>query len=72
MELEDVFRLIANYGFPIVLSIFLLWRIDFFFSQMLENQKEFSKTITLEMVKIKQGIYDLRNERRKSDKSLIL
>lgn len=70
MEVENVFRLIANYGFPIVLSMFLLWRIDFFFSQMVENQKDFQKTITLEMIKIKQGIYDLRNDRRKSDKSL--
>jgi len=62
LGIEKLLSLIANYGFPIVLSIYLLWRLDYFFSQIVENQKEFSRNVTLEIIQIKQDLRDLRLE----------
>lgn len=60
--MTEIFYNIANYGFPIVLSVYLLWRLDYFFGQIVENQKEFSKNITFEIINIKQDLRDLRIE----------
>ena len=57
MEIETVLDLLANQGFPIVLSILLIFRIDRFmqdiilsqkegYKQILENTKEIHNTIT--------------------------
>jgi len=57
MEIESVLDLFANQGFPIVLSILLIFRIDRFmqdiiftqkegYRQILENSKEIHDTMT--------------------------
>jgi len=57
MEIETIMNLLANQGFPIVLSILLIFRIDRFmqdiilsqkegYKQILENTKEIHNTIT--------------------------
>ena len=57
MEIETVLDLFANQGFPIALSILLIFRIDRFmqeivvaqkegYRQVLENTKEIHNTIT--------------------------
>ena len=57
MEIKTVLDLLANQGFPIVLSILLIFRIDRFmqdiilsqkegYKQILENTKEIHNTIT--------------------------
>ena len=57
MEIETVMDLLANQGFPIALSILLIFRIDRFmqdiilsqkegYKQILENTKEIHNTIT--------------------------
>ena len=57
MEIETVLDLLANQGFPIALSILLIFRIDRFmqdiilsqkegYKQILENTKEIHNTIT--------------------------
>ena len=57
MEIETVLDLLANQGFPITLSILLIFRIDRFmqdiilsqkegYKQILENTKEIHNTIT--------------------------
>ena len=40
MEIETVLDLLANQGFPIVLSILLIFRIDRFMQEIVKAQKE--------------------------------
>lgn len=43
--MEDIYSSIANLGFPIVLSIYLLVRIEGKLNQLSESIMELSKTI---------------------------
>ena len=60
MDIEYVLKLIANNGFPLVLSVYLVWKLEFFINEIIKNQKEFSKSITTEIKEIKQALNDLR------------
>ena len=53
-------KLIANNGFPLVLSVYLVWKLEFFINEIIKNQKEFSQNITIEIREIKKTINDLR------------
>ena len=41
-------KLIANNGFPLVLSVYLVWKLEFFINEIVKNQKEFSHNVTAE------------------------
>ncbi|MBU2439721.1 MAG: hypothetical protein ABIK21_05290 [bacterium] len=60
MDIEYVLKLIANNGFPLVLSVYLVWKLEFFINEIIKNQKEFSQNITIEIREIKKTINDLR------------
>lgn len=60
MELEYIIKLIANNGFPIVLSLYLVIRIDYFTNELIKNQKEFSRNITREIRDINKTISELK------------
>ena len=60
LDIEYVLKLIANYGFPLVLSLYLVYKLEFFINEIIKNQKEFSKGITTEIKEIKQAINELR------------
>ena len=60
MDIEYVLKLIANYGFPLVLSVYLVYKLEFFINEIIKTQKEFSKGITAEIKEIKQAINELR------------
>jgi len=53
-------KLIANNGFPLVLSVYLVWKLEFFINEIIKNQKEFSQSVTIEIKEIKKTINDLR------------
>ena len=53
-------KLIANYGFPLVLSVYLVYKLEFFINEIIKTQKEFSQNITAEIKEIKQAINELR------------
>jgi len=55
-----VLKLIANNGFPLVLSVYLVWKLEFFINEIIKNQKEFADNITVEIKEIKQAINELR------------
>jgi len=55
-----VLKLIANNGFPLVLSIYLVYKLEFFITEIIKNQKEFADNITVEIKEIRQSINDLR------------
>ena len=60
LDIEYVLKLIANNGFPLVLSVYLVWKLEFFINEIIKNQKEFSHSITAEIKEIKQAINELR------------
>jgi len=60
LDIEYVLKLIANNGFPLVLSIYLVYKLEFFITEIIKNQKEFSQNITAEIKEIKKTINDLR------------
>ena len=60
VDIEYVLKLIANNGFPLVLSVYLVWKLEFFINEIIKNQKEFSQNVTAEIKEIKQTINELR------------
>ena len=60
LDIEYVLKLIANNGFPLVLSVYLVWKLEFFINEIVKNQKEFSQSVTIEIKEIKQTINELR------------
>ena len=60
MEPEYIFKLIANNGFPLVLSIYLVIKLEYFINELVKNQKEFSRNVTSEIKEINHSIHDLR------------
>jgi len=60
LDIGYMLKLIANNGFPLVLSIYLVYKLEFFINEIIKNQKEFSQSVTLEIKKIKKTISDLR------------
>jgi len=60
LDIEYVLKLIANNGFPLVLSVYLVWKLEFFITEIVKNQKEFSHNVTAEIKEIKQTINELR------------
>ena len=60
LDIEYMLKLIANNGFPLVLSIYLVYKLEFFINEIIKNQKEFSRNITVEIKEIKKTISDLR------------
>jgi len=64
VTLEDFLRLAGNYFFPMVLSIYLVIKIDKLMTSLVVNQKEFSNMVLLELKEIKQDILDCRKDIR--------
>jgi hypothetical protein len=60
LDIEYILKLIANNGFPLVLSVYLVWKLEFFINEIIKNQKEFSQSVTVEIKEIKKTINDLR------------
>ena len=69
LDIEYMLKLIANNGFPLVLSIYLVWKLEFFINEIIKNQKEFSRNITIEIKEIKKTISDLRSTSPKTSES---
>jgi len=44
--MEDFFKITGNYFFPLVLSVFLIYRIDKFLSLITEDMKAIKETQT--------------------------
>ena len=58
--MEDFFKLAGNYFFPMVLSIYLVVKIDKLITTMVSNQAIFQACITKEIKEIKTDIYNIR------------
>lgn len=60
MDIEYILKLVANNGFPLVLSVYLVYKLEYFINEIIKNQKEFSCNITTEIKEINHAINDLR------------
>ena len=58
--MEEFFDLVGNYFFPMILSVYLVIKIDKFMGSLITNQKEFSDNVLKEMKEIKQDILNIR------------
>ena len=69
--IENILDLTGNYFFPLILSTFLIYRIDKFLSALLVSNNDFHITITKELKEIKQDILDLRLDMAKTKGNFI-
>ena len=60
MDIEYMLKLIVNNGFPLVLSVYLVIKLEYFINELVKNQKEFSRNVTSEIKEINHSINDLR------------
>ena len=58
--MEEFFNLAGNYFFPMVLSIYLVIKIDKLMTSLIANQKEFSDMVCSELKEIKNDIRELK------------
>ena len=58
--MEEFLGLIGNYYFPLVLSVYLVFKIDKLMSSLIENQKSFGDSILKEMKEIKNDMLNIR------------
>lgn len=64
--MNSIFELLGNYFFPMCLSVYLIFRIDHFMTELVKNQKEFSRIIIGEIKDIKKDILEIRLDMAKS------
>lgn len=58
--MELIFEMIATYGFPIVISIYLIYKLEYFLNQMVKTNKDLAEIIAKEIREMKTAIVDLR------------
>ena len=64
MELVNLSEIIANQGFPIALSIFLIFRIDRFMQQLVSTQKEGYQQIFKQVSIVQKTLTQLNQQNR--------
>ncbi len=64
MEIKTILDIIANQGFPIVLSILLIFRIDRFMQEIVKAQKEGYRQILENTKEIHNTITNLNQQNR--------
>jgi len=57
---KEILDLIGNYFFPMILSVYLVIKIDKLMSSLISNQKDFAEKILFEMKEIKKDILQIR------------
>jgi len=46
-------KLIANNGFPLVLSVYLVWKLEFFINEIIKNQKASRQSMNYGLILLK-------------------
>ena len=64
MDIISLTELIANQGFPIALSIFLVFRIDRFMQQLVSTQKEGYEQIFKQVSIVQKTLTQLNQQNR--------
>ena len=64
MDIANLAEMIANQGFPIALSIFLIFRIDRFMQQLVSTQKEGYQQIFKQVSIVQKTLTQLNQQNR--------
>ena len=64
MDIANLAEMIANQGFPIALSIFLIFRIDRFMQQLVSTQKEGYQQIFKQVSFVQKTLTQLNQQNR--------
>lgn len=62
MTIEEIFKLIGTYGFPTVLSVFLIIRLDFYLKETIKTNKSLASTISTEIKELHIVMRELRSD----------
>lgn len=62
MTIEEVFRLIGVYGFPTVLSIYLIIRLDHYLKETLKTNTSLATTISNEIKDLNIVMSNIRSD----------
>lgn len=62
MTIEEVFRLIGVYGFPTVLSVYLIIRLDYYLKETLKTNKSLALIISTEIKDLNIVMSDIRSD----------
>ncbi len=60
--LEHYLNLIGNYFFPMILSVYLVIKIDKLMTSLIINQKEFSEMVCTQLKEIKLEILECKKD----------
>ena len=60
--LEHYLNLIGNYFFPMILSVYLIIKIDKLMTSLVINQKEFSEMVCTQLKEIKLEILECKKD----------
>ena len=62
MTIEEVFRLIGVYGFPTVLSIYLIIRLDHYLKETIKSNRVLTDTISDEIKELNTIMLNIRSD----------
>lgn len=64
MTIENVFKLLGTYGFPTVLSVYLIIRLDFFLKETVKTNKSLALAISTSLTNIAGDIQTIKSDIR--------
>lgn len=62
MLIEEFIRLLGTYGFPTVLSVYLIVRLDFYLKETIKSNKILATTIATEIKDLNIVMSDIRSD----------
>lgn len=62
MTIEGILKLIGTYGFPTVLSFFLIIRLDFYLKETIKSNRILASTISTEIKEVHLAMRDIRSD----------
>jgi hypothetical protein len=62
IEIETICRLIGSFGFPLVLSVYLIIELNGFFKKIAKNNEDLAFIIANEVKEMTKAVIDLRLE----------
>lgn len=62
LSIEELFRLLGTYGFPTVLSVYLIVRLDFYLKETIKSNKILATTIATEIKDLNNVMSNIRSD----------
>jgi len=62
MTIEEVFKLVGTYGFPTVLSIYLIIRLDFYLKETIKSNRILANAVSTEIKELHIVMSNIRSD----------